>query len=132
MGGRRERNMETTRTRAPEDSKKTTMRHAKDDFRQRWAKTHEAGELNEGVWFEPVEALLKKKSPSTAARQGLQHKQGCGSSVALEAEVYEEHIVGNLSLEVVGAIRLADRSFSRRLGACAGSSELSSGIGPSL
>ena len=45
----------------PKDMTKTLMRHAKNVYLQKWAKKHELGELKEGVWFEPVKALLKRK-----------------------------------------------------------------------
>ena len=42
-------------------------------------KKHEIKEFTEGVWFEPIKALLKRKpSHSWTTRQ---HKQGRGSSV---------------------------------------------------
>ena len=45
----------------PEDITKTPLRHAKNVFKQEEAKSHEMEELKEGVWFEPVKALLKRK-----------------------------------------------------------------------
>ena len=55
----------------PEDIEKKLMRHAKNVHWQRWAKKHEIEELKEGVWFEPVEALLKiKVNHRCTARHG--------------------------------------------------------------
>ena len=43
----------------PRRCKKTLPRHSTEVFWQRWAKKHEIGELKEGIWFEPIKALLK-------------------------------------------------------------------------
>ena len=45
----------------PENIKQTWITLAKDVCWQKRAKKHEDGELKEGVWFEPMSALLKGK-----------------------------------------------------------------------
>ena len=48
----------------PEDIKKTLMRHAQDYYWQRCTTKHEVGEVTEGVWFDPVQAMFKNKAQS--------------------------------------------------------------------
>ena len=50
----------------PEDINAMLMRHARDVHRHKLAKKHEIEELRRGVRFEPMKAMLKRKSRAQA------------------------------------------------------------------
>ena len=48
------------RTVCPQDAKKVLLKQAREAYWKRWAAKHEHEELKEGVWLEPIEALIRK------------------------------------------------------------------------
>ena len=50
-----------TRVICPLDVKKMFTRQARMAYWRKWAAKHECEELNEGVWLDPIQAMLRRK-----------------------------------------------------------------------
>ena len=48
------------RTVCPQDARQVKLKQARQAYWKRWAAKHEHEELKEGVWLEPIEALMRK------------------------------------------------------------------------
>ena len=46
----------------PQDVKKMFLKQANTTYWKKWAAKHEDDELKEGVWFDPIKAMLRRKT----------------------------------------------------------------------
>ena len=75
----------------PGGIKTTLMRHAKNVYRRTWAKKHDIEELKEGVWFEPIKAVLKRTVNHTWTARRAAQARSCVMSGAWTQKKAKRH-----------------------------------------
>ena len=88
------------------DVEMTLMRHAKEVHWQTWAKKHDIEEPKEGVWLEPVKAMLKRKvSHRWTARHAAQARSWVISGAWTQQEAVRHDWDGQQQLQVLRSRR---------------------------
>ena len=72
----------------PQDEKKILLQQARKTYRKKWAAKHDYEELKEGVWFDPIKHMLRKKINedwTDKHRDGLE--ENCGGEMGAKKVV---------------------------------------------